>query len=216
MAGPEILWIEGVANRGKELIFPGRHVQQHEWKPEWNCEFPNHYDYISDYECPFPYSKERHEPNLSLTKKEKLRAAKQQRDPILINILVHCTPFPNMNGIILDKGFKGGEKKINSTQKAYLSWWSPRFSNDVGENLQNQMQGYFSQFTDDQINNINDIKEQFGKSDCFFFILIANKGMNVNVILNTQSTSCLNPIKTILAMRRWNLEYWELLHTKKK
>ncbi|XP_046842901.1 uncharacterized protein LOC124436957 [Xenia sp. Carnegie-2017] len=167
MAGSEIPWIEGVANRGKELIFPGRHVQQHEWKPEWNREFRKHYDYISDYECPFPYSKERHEPILSQTKKENLWAAKQQRDPILIDSLVHCTPFLNVKGIISDKGFKGSEKKINNTQKAYLSWWSPYFSEDVRENLQNQMQTFFSQLADDKINNINKITEQFGKSDAF-------------------------------------------------
>ena len=215
-------WIDGVSNSGCiERICPKRHVQQKEWKnPEWNQKFDGkyEYDYISDYECPFPY--ENHMPildELSENGSNMLQSFKQQGYPIAIKNLVHCTD--NKDGIITSSGFIGGKKKINETNDedvyAYLCWWATRVEEDDITGLQDHMETCFLKVFDH--NNITiDIKDQFGVSRAFGVYSKSRQAKNVAITFNIQWTICLIFIKITLAMKRLSLEYWEPLLTHQK
>ena len=178
MAMSQIEWIDGVCNSGGiERICPKRHVQQKEWKnPEWNQGFDGRltYDFISDYECPFPYPRPNGnlEPILDMLGTEgwnRLQSFKQQGYPIAIENLVHCTN--NIDGIITSHGFIGGKKKINETNDenvyADLCWWAQRIEEDDVNDLRDHMENCFLNAFDHDINIRNDIKDQFGISYAF-------------------------------------------------
>ncbi|XP_046843200.1 uncharacterized protein LOC124437252, partial [Xenia sp. Carnegie-2017] len=176
-----INWLEGISNTGKERICPGRHIQQQEWQPKWNEEFSRRktYDHISDYECPFPFS--RHKSDLRILSSNErivLESAKQQGYAIPIKNLAHHTS--KEADIIRSKGFLGGKKKINETSGesvyAYLSWWSTIFDENVVRNLQDHMKNCFLELNNRKLNDIDVIKNQFGASDAFLPYTIRNQG----------------------------------------
>lgn len=172
-------WLIGEkSEKGEERICPERHVTQAEWCPSFTKDLRSkkkrRYDYISDYECPFPHPikmKKLWKKGVCQTQWNALQKAKQQGYGIPIEELAHFTSENISNSIIEDGGFRGQEKKINMKRKrdviANLSWWRPVFPDDVPEKLRDHLSKHLSKFADTGVDNFDDIRSQFAKSQVF-------------------------------------------------
>ena len=159
----EIDWIEGRANVGIEMICPGVHITQSQWNEPFR---PSRYDYISDYECPFPSPIPQ-----DFQQQEKrwgvLQKAKATGTNVPIVRLVHVTDEASADRIVERNGFTGRLKIINENVKRRFSWWSGKFDEDDVESVRRHLADHVI----DPFIGKNDqrqvLRDQFATSDAF-------------------------------------------------
>jgi hypothetical protein len=161
----EINWIEGAGNFGVEMICPGVHITQSQWRSEWNEPFqPSRNDNISDYECAFPF------PIPQNFQQQEVWGTLQQAKVIGTSIpivhLAHVTNVQSAAGISERIGFTGKLKIINENVKGRFSWWNAKFDKEDVKSVRNHLADVIRPFIGNG-DQLKVLRNQFATSRAF-------------------------------------------------